>query len=143
VFHCLNIYSVITVYVTKFCVYCQIGQLSTLPPKERTLEAAGEYARTKQDLPREAFQGGFKLEKIDGPLSKGHLTLVDADVNTTPNVTFNYFKHPYDLERCVYGIRTVERIVRTKHIADLTDDCNYSTDMLLNMSVCEPDTQAH
>ena len=75
------------------------------------------------------------MEKIDGPLSKGHLTLVDADVNTTPNVTFNYFKHPYDLERCVYGIRTIERIVRTKHIADLTDDYNYSIDMLLNMSV--------
>ncbi|ONK59272.1 uncharacterized protein A4U43_C08F4750 [Asparagus officinalis] len=113
----------------------EIGQLSTLPPKERTLAAAKEYARAKKDLPREAFQGGFILEKIDGPLSKGHLTLIDSDVNTTPNVTFNYFKHPYDLERCVYGIRTIERVVRTKHIADLTNDYAYSNEVLLNMSV--------
>lgn len=119
----------------NLCFCCQIGQLSTLPPKDRTLAAAKEYARTKHQLPREVFQGGFILEKIDGPLSKGRLNLIDSDVDTTPNVTFNYFKHPYDLKRCVYGIRTIERIVKTSHITGFTDDTSYSSQMLLNMSV--------
>lgn len=113
----------------------EIGQISTLPPKQRTLEAAKKFAQSKHELPVELFRGGFILEKISGPLSKGYLKLTDSNVDTTPNVTFNYFKHPYDLERCVYGIRMIEKIVKTKKIADLTDDSSYTWDRLLNMSV--------
>lgn len=112
----------------------QIGQLSTIPPKQRTQEAIQAYIERKRDLPREAFQGGFILEKIVGPLSRGHLSLVDTDAGNNPSVTFNYFSHPYDLRRCVYGIRTAEKIARTRHYADLTHD-HYTTEMLLNMSV--------
>lgn len=111
----------------------EIGQLSTIPPKQRTLEAAKEYARNKHTLPHEVFKGGFLLEKVDGPLSTGHLALVDSDVGTTPNVTFNYFSHPQDLRRCVSGIRTLEKIVRSRRMAGLTE--GYSTEMLLNMTV--------
>uniref|UniRef100_A0A1D1ZKZ1 Protein HOTHEAD n=1 Tax=Anthurium amnicola TaxID=1678845 RepID=A0A1D1ZKZ1_9ARAE len=112
----------------------EIGQLSTLPPKRRTREAIQAYVDGKRDLPREAFQGGFILEKIVGPLSRGHLSLVNTDAGANPSVTFNYFRHPYDLRRCVYGIRTIEKIARTRHFAHLTQD-NYTTEMLLNMSV--------
>ena len=117
------------------CGLVQIGQLSTIPPKQRSLEAAKRYARDKQKLPREAFQGGFILEKIDGPLSRGRLRLNDTDVDNNPSVTFNYFSHPYDLKRCVYGIRSIEEIVRTKRFARLTVDDAYTMRMLLNMSV--------
>ncbi|KAG0492104.1 hypothetical protein HPP92_005502 [Vanilla planifolia] len=113
----------------------EIGQLSTIPPKLRSIEAAQKYAKTKHEVPREAFKGGFILEKIDGPLSRGHLQLVDTNVDSNPNVTFNYFSHPYDLQRCVYGIRTIERIVHTKRFARLTEDDSYTIEMLLNMSV--------
>ncbi|CAL9116320.1 unnamed protein product [Musa textilis] len=113
----------------------EIGQLSTIPPKQRSLEAAKRYARDKQKLPREAFQGGFIIEKIDGPLSRGRLSLHDTDVDNNPSVTFNYFSHPYDLKRCVYGIRSIEEIVRTKRFARLTVDDAYTMRMLLNMSV--------
>lgn len=113
----------------------EIGQLSTTPPKQRTLEAAQQYAKSKQDIPIEAFRGGFILEKIDGPLSRGHLKLVDTNVDNNPNVTFNYFSHPYDLERCVHGIRTIERIVHTKRFAKLSQDNSYSFEKLLNMTV--------
>lgn len=117
------------------CGFVQIGQLSTVPPKQRSLEAAKRYARDKQKLPREAFQGGFILEKIDGPLSRGRLSLNDTDVDNNPSVTFNYFSHPYDLKRCVYGIRSIEEIVRTKRFARLTVNDAYTMRMLLNMSV--------
>ncbi|KAJ3694983.1 hypothetical protein LUZ60_000360 [Juncus effusus] len=113
----------------------EIGQLSTVPPKQRSIELARSFAETKKDIPIEAFRGGFILEKIDGPLSLGHLTLLNTDIDTTPNVTFNYFSHPHDLEKCVYGIRTIEKIVHTESFADLSDGSDFSSEMLLNMSV--------
>ncbi|XP_042417643.1 protein HOTHEAD-like isoform X1 [Zingiber officinale] len=114
----------------------EIGQLSTIPPNQRSLEAAQKYAREiKKTLPREAFRGGFILEKIDGPLSRGGIHLVDGDVDTPPAVTFNYFSHPLDLRRCVYGIRSIGRVVRTKRFADLTIEDTYTMEALLNMSV--------
>ncbi|WOK91351.1 protein HOTHEAD-like isoform X1 [Canna indica] len=113
----------------------EIGQLSTIPPKQRSLEAARKYAREKKNLPKEAFRGGFVLAKIDGPLSTGHLSLLDTDVDSNPSVTFNYFSHPRDLRRCVYGIKSIAQVVRTKRFAELTVDDAYTMEMLLNMSV--------
>ncbi|CAA7402911.1 unnamed protein product [Spirodela intermedia] len=112
----------------------EIGQLSTLPPKQRTREAIQAFIKGKKDLPREAFQGGFLLEKIVGPLSRGHLALVNVDPSSNPAVTFNYFSHPEDLRRCVYGVRTMAKIARTKHYADLAVD-KFTMEMLLNMTV--------
>ncbi|KAG8049593.1 hypothetical protein GUJ93_ZPchr0009g1018 [Zizania palustris] len=111
----------------------EIGQLSTIPPKQRSLEKAQEYAHTKLDLPKEIFQGGFILEKIDGPLSLGHLALIDTDVRKNPAVTFNYFSHPHDLTRCVYGIKTIERILNTNRFSELA--AGFSMERVLNMSV--------
>ncbi|EMS45416.1 Protein HOTHEAD [Triticum urartu] len=115
----------------------EIGQLSTVPPKQRSLELAREYAHNKLSLPKEVFQGGFILEKIDGPLSTGHLVLADTDVKNNPAVTFNYFSHPQDLSRCVYGIKTIEKILKTNSFAHLTpdDDAGYEIERVLNMSV--------
>jgi fatty acid omega-hydroxy dehydrogenase len=109
--------------------------LSTIPPKQRSLELARSFAQTKRDIPVEAFRGGFILEKIDGPLSTGHLTILNTDIETTPNVTFNYFSHPEDLRRCVFGVRTIEQILHTKSFADLSDIHNYTNDEVLRMSV--------
>ncbi|OAY79047.1 Protein HOTHEAD [Ananas comosus] len=100
----------------------EIGQLSTVPPKQRTLEAARKYAQNKQSVPREAFQGGFILEKIDGPLSRGELRLASRDASANPSVTFNYFGDPHDLRRCVLGIRTIER-VHTNDTSSLEQFC--------------------
>ncbi|TVU09320.1 hypothetical protein EJB05_42786 [Eragrostis curvula] len=114
----------------------EIGQLSTIPPKQRTLEAAQKYAHTKLNLPKEVFQGGFILEKIDGPLSTGHLVLTDTDVRNNPAVTFNYFSHPQDLNRCVYGIKTIERILKTNRFSELAaNGAGFSMERVLNMSV--------
>lgn len=113
----------------------QIGQLSTTRPKERSLKAAEKYVRDKRGLPREAFQVAFILQKIDVPRSKGHLSLVDSDVDNNPSVTINYFSHPDDLQQCVSEIRSIEQIVRTKHFADLTVDDAYMMQKLINISV--------
>ncbi|KAL8141668.1 hypothetical protein V2J09_014700 [Rumex salicifolius] len=92
----------------------KIGQLSTVPPKQRTPEAISKAIEAMSTLEPTAFQGGFILEKIEGPLSRGHLELTSANPNDNPRVTFNYFQDPQDLQRCVQGIKTIEKIIESK-----------------------------
>lgn len=92
----------------------QIGQLSTVPPKQRTPEALAEAIRYMDSLEDAAFKGGFILEKVMGPISTGHMELRTRNPNDNPAVTFNYFKEPQDLERCVQGIETIEKIIESK-----------------------------
>ncbi|PIN04366.1 Glucose dehydrogenase/choline dehydrogenase/mandelonitrile lyase (GMC oxidoreductase family) [Handroanthus impetiginosus] len=113
----------------------EIGQLSTIPPKQRTHEAIQEYKRNKKDLPHEAFMGGFILEKIARPLSTGKISLKNTNINDNPKITFNYFSHPSDVARCVDGIRLIEKVLRSKHFTNYTRCDKESMEKLLNMSV--------
>ncbi|KAI7743979.1 hypothetical protein M8C21_001746 [Ambrosia artemisiifolia] len=58
--------------------------------------------------------GGFIIEKISGPLSKGELRIKNLNPADNPSVTFNYFKEPADLQKCVKGVRTVLKAVESK-----------------------------
>lgn len=113
----------------------EIGQLSTIPPKKRTHEAIELYKRNKKDLPHEAFHGGFLLEKIAYPKSKGELKLIDTNVDNNPSVVFNYFSHPEDLRSCVNGIRMMEKLVRSEPFLNFTQCGKETANKLLNMSV--------
>ncbi|KAL8043357.1 hypothetical protein ABFX02_09G114800 [Erythranthe guttata] len=113
----------------------EIGQLSTIPPKQRTHEAIHAYKRQKKNLPHEAFKGGFILEKIAMPLSKGEIKLSNTVIEDNPSVTFNYFSHPDDLARCVDGIRVVEKMLKSKHFSEYAQLDQDTVDKLLNMSV--------
>ncbi|KAL8170632.1 hypothetical protein V2J09_022436 [Rumex salicifolius] len=91
------------------------SSLSTLPPKQRTQEAISKAMKAMStNVEPLAFQGGFILEKIQGPASTGHLELTSLDPNVNPSVTFNYFKEPEDLEKCVQGIETIEKVINSK-----------------------------
>nr|KAJ0226849.1 hypothetical protein LSAT_V11C100015360 [Lactuca sativa] len=113
----------------------EIGQLSTIPPKKRTKEAIELYKRNKKDIPHEAFHGGFILEKIGYPKSKGELKLINTNVDNNPSVVFNYFSHPDDLRSCVHGVRMMEKLVRSKPFLNFTQCDNETVNKLLNMSV--------
>ncbi|XP_042052425.1 protein HOTHEAD-like [Salvia splendens] len=113
----------------------EIGQLSTIPPKQRTHAAIHDFKDRKRNLPVEAFQGGFILEKVARPLSQGEVKLSNTNVDSNPTVTFNYFSHPADLARCVEGIRVVEKLVKSKPFADYTQLKDHAMEKLLNMSV--------
>lgn len=121
--------------VTSCDMQYQIGQLSTIPPKKRTPEAIQAYIRHKRDLPHEAFKGGFILEKIANPISTGQLSLINTNVDDNPSVTFNYFSHPYDLQRCVDGIRVATKVVQSKHFTDYTKCDKQTVEKLLNLTV--------
>lgn len=86
-------------------------------------------------MPHEAFKGGFVLEKIANPISRGQLSLINTNVDDNPAVTFNYFGHPYDLHRCVEGIRMVTKIVESKCFTNFTQCDKETLDKLLNISV--------
>ncbi|GAB4834327.1 hypothetical protein Ancab_032581 [Ancistrocladus abbreviatus] len=115
----------------------KIGQLSTVPPKQRTPEAISKATEAMSSLVDLAFQGGFILEKIAGPVSSGHLELRSRDPSDNPSVTFNYFQEPEDLERCVQGIQTIEKVIKSKAFSKFKYD--YMTvPTLLNMSASAP-----
>ncbi|CAN1785800.1 Protein HOTHEAD [Linum perenne] len=136
-----------TVGITKLGVYIEassgfgeskdsiIGQLSTIPPKQRTPEAVQAYIRRKRDLPHEAFKGGFILEKIANPISSGELTLTNTNADDNPSVSFNYFSNPKDLKRCVDGIRLATKMVQSKPFTDLLKCDKQTTEKILNASV--------
>lgn len=63
------------------------------------------------------IQVGVIEDKIAGPLSTGHLELQTRDPNDNPQVTFNYFQHPLDLERCVQGMKTIIEVLESKPLS--------------------------
>ncbi|KAL6986149.1 Oxidoreductase [Sarracenia purpurea var. burkii] len=91
----------------------------------------------QSNLDASALRGGFIVEKVIGPLSTGHLELVNRNPNDNPSVTFNYFKEPEDLRRCVEGIRTIERIIESKAFSKFRYD-NIPVQTLLNMTLNFP-----
>ncbi|XP_062028891.1 protein HOTHEAD-like [Rosa rugosa] len=115
----------------------KIGQLSTLPPKQRTPEALAKAVEFMNSLDEAAFNGGFILEKIIGPVSAGHLELQTLNPNDNPSVTFNYFQDPLDLERCVRGLHTIEKVVESKAFSKFRFN-DMSIPTLLNMTARAP-----
>ncbi|RDY02376.1 Protein HOTHEAD, partial [Mucuna pruriens] len=115
----------------------KIGQLSRVPPKERTPEALEKATKQMENLEQAAFRGGFILEKIMGPISSGHLELRTRNPNDNPSVTFNYFQDPRDLERCVKGLGTIEKIIESKAFSPFRYQ-NMPLSVLLNMTASSP-----
>ncbi|KAE9588099.1 putative glucose-methanol-choline oxidoreductase, FAD/NAD(P)-binding domain-containing protein [Lupinus albus] len=113
----------------------EIGQLSTIPPKQRSREAVEAFIKNKKDIPIEAFRGGFILSKVANPWSTGELKLINTNVDDNPAVTFNYFNHPYDVQRCVEGIRLATKVVQSQHFTNYTMCDRQTTEELLNLTV--------
>ncbi|XVF13220.1 hypothetical protein REPUB_Repub08aG0189600 [Reevesia pubescens] len=115
----------------------KIGQLSTVPPKQRTPEAIAKAVEYMNKLDQAGLNGGFILEKIMGPISTGHLELRNRNPNDNPSVTFNYFKDPQDLQRCVQGIQIIEKIIESKSFSKFRYDY-LSWPLLLNRTANVP-----
>ncbi|PNX98169.1 protein HOTHEAD-like [Trifolium pratense] len=116
-------------------VSAEIGQLSTIPPKQRSIEAIQAYVKSKRDIPVEAFNGGFVLTKVGSAWSVGELKLNNTNVDDNPTITFNYFSHPYDLKRCVEGVRMAVKVVQSEHFTNYTLCKKESIEKILNISV--------
>lgn len=126
-----------TIVADNDVTFLQIGQLSIVPPKQRTPAVLAEAIEQMSNLPDIAFQGGFILEKIMGPLSTGHLELRSLDPDANPSVTFNYFKEPEDLQRCVQGLHTIEKVINSQAFTRFKYQ-GMSVQTLLNMTASGP-----
>ncbi|KAI6696260.1 hypothetical protein NL676_016379 [Syzygium grande] len=69
-----------------------------------------------------SIRGGIILEKIEGPISKGHLELRNTKPKDNPSVTFNYFKDPEDLRKCVLGMKTIIDVLNSKAMSSFRYD---------------------
>ncbi|KAH9721695.1 gmc oxrdtase n domain-containing protein [Citrus sinensis] len=99
--------------------------------------ASGENFAGGSPSPRDYGIGGFILEKVMGPVSTGHLELRTRNPNDNPSVTFNYFKEPEDLQRCVQGISTIEKIIESKSFSKFKYE-SMSVPTLVNMTASAP-----
>ncbi|RAL52207.1 hypothetical protein DM860_016056 [Cuscuta australis] len=61
-----------------------------------------------------SVQAGIILEKVAGPFSTGYMELQSRDPSDNPRVTFNYFKDPRDLQRCVEGLEIISRVIQSR-----------------------------
>lgn len=75
---------------------------------------ASMWTKTFESLASLNLKGGMIIEKVTGPLSKGHLELHTTNPNDNPSVTFNYFKEPEDLKICVEGMKTIIDMINSK-----------------------------
>ncbi|XP_076921488.1 protein HOTHEAD-like [Bidens hawaiensis] len=81
-------------------------------------------------------RGGFIIEKINGPVSKGKLKIVNLDPADNPSLTFNYFNETEDLEKCVRGLQTILDAVNTEAFSDYKLSNMTNQDILdLNMKL--------
>ncbi|KAL1820004.1 hypothetical protein ACET3Z_014873 [Daucus carota] len=81
-------------------------------------EQQSEEVKTAVDLYlAKSVQAGIILEKVMGPASSGHLELKTLDAKDNPEVTFNYFSDPQDLQRCVQGMEKVIEVVETSAVS--------------------------
>ncbi|KAI4383084.1 hypothetical protein MLD38_008964 [Melastoma candidum] len=84
-----------------------------------------------------SFNAGIIVEKIMGPLSKGSLELRTTDPRDNPSVTFNYFKEPEDLRRCVQGMQTIIDIVNSEALSSFRYE-QLPVEALINMVLNSP-----
>ncbi|XP_013640566.1 protein HOTHEAD isoform X1 [Brassica napus] len=62
-------------------------------------------------------KAGLILQKVAGPVSRGHLELRNTNPNDNPSVRFNYYQEPEDLKKCVEGITTIIKVINSKAFA--------------------------
>ncbi|KAI3969303.1 hypothetical protein MKX01_007343 [Papaver californicum] len=97
----------------------------------------GSYIEAASGANSTVFNGGIIIEKVIGTLSTGHLELKTKNPNANPLVTFNYFKEPQDLQRCVNGVKTIEKVIASKAFSKFRFD-SISFQTLLNLTSSFP-----
>ncbi|KVH91404.1 Glucose-methanol-choline oxidoreductase [Cynara cardunculus var. scolymus] len=83
--------------------------------------------------------GGINL-KINGPISTGELKIENRNPFDNPSVTFNYFKEPEDLQKCVKGLETILAVIETEAFSNYTY-ANMTAQEILDLNMKLPYNQ--
>ncbi|KAF3569121.1 hypothetical protein DY000_02016555 [Brassica cretica] len=73
-----------------------------------------DFFKSINPLLNATIKAGLILQKVAGPVSRGHLELRNINPNDNPSVRFNYYQEPEDLEKCVEGIATIIKVINSK-----------------------------
>lgn len=102
----------------------QVGSLGTMAPSLRTEDILLKYAEELNNLTQETQrilgQAGVILQKVDGPVSTGCLTLNKANIEEMPLVQFNYFSATEDLFTCIETTRVTQQLLKTNAMRNFT-----------------------
>ncbi|CAH2070297.1 unnamed protein product [Thlaspi arvense] len=80
---------------------------------------------------------GWIVNKVDGPISRGYLELRNKNPDDNPSVTFNYYQAPEDLEKCVKGLKTIMKVIKSKAFSKYKYP-NATARELLNLMLSRP-----
>ncbi|KAK8569495.1 hypothetical protein V6N13_046546 [Hibiscus sabdariffa] len=98
-----------TVGITQSGNYIEAFSGLNLPPFGVHLTRFLPFGLHKQTT----LQGGLIIQKTGRPRSTGYVELRSTNPNEAPKVTFNYFKDPEDLSKCVQGMQTILNVVNS------------------------------
>ncbi|CAN7066333.1 unnamed protein product [Brassica rapa subsp. trilocularis] len=73
-----------------------------------------DFFKSINPLLNATIKAGLILQKVAGPVSRGHLELRNINPNDNPSVRFNYYQEAEDLEKCVEGISTIIKVINSK-----------------------------
>ncbi|XP_057858709.1 protein HOTHEAD [Cryptomeria japonica] len=61
---------------------------------------------------------GFVASKVAFPLSRGKLWLKSTNPQDTPYVHYNYYSHPFDLQKCMFCVKVMVSLSMTSSIQE-------------------------
>ncbi|XXG43251.1 hypothetical protein AAC387_Pa01g3330 [Persea americana] len=98
-----------------------------------TNETTPETTKSALEIIERLQNAGMIVEKTIGPVSTGYLKLRNRNPDDNPMVTFNYFKEPEDLQRCINGMKIIEGVVNSKAFSNFRYPSD-TVEALLNMT---------
>ncbi|RXI08463.1 hypothetical protein DVH24_022607 [Malus domestica] len=127
--------------ITKTNQFTISNLVSHLQPEHHPFRASPKImawaADTVNGIVNKTLRAGVILEKIMGPLSTGHLALRNTNPDANPFVTFNYFKAPEDLRKCIEGMRTIIDVVNSEAYSKFRYK-NMPVEALINLMLTLP-----
>ncbi|KAL0877131.1 hypothetical protein Bca101_026836 [Brassica carinata] len=79
----------------------------------RSTLASTDFFKSTDFLSNVIEIDGWIVNKVDGPVSRGHLKLLNTNPDDNPSVTFNYYQEKEDLEKCVKGLKTIIKVINS------------------------------
>ncbi|KAK1360274.1 putative glucose-methanol-choline oxidoreductase, FAD/NAD(P)-binding domain-containing protein [Heracleum sosnowskyi] len=128
-----------TVGITREGVYIEaISGFGQSPSTiHYTHDNSSSLEEQNEEFPHEAYNAGGLLFKVSDPLSTGELSLNNTNADDFPNISFNYFSNPQDLQTCVNGYHILEKLVKTKYLTDFMQPGNDTFQKLLESTLNE------
>eukprot|EP00253_Pinus_taeda_P000938 PITA_00938 len=68
---------------------------------------------------------GIIAEKVAFPLSRGVLRLRSRDPRDNPSVRYNYYSDPLDLQRCMQGVRVIDKLLKSPSLHRFTTNSTH------------------